>query len=162
MNEFVPIKLSLKPIYGLRELAALTNVVGDELHNIHFLCKGYHFIRAHEFAEELYDKFNEFYDYLQEAVLMKSDSIIPLGKSNSYLPESIKMSEGNEFYTKDLAYSKMKSLCDYYLVKANEVCNSLIDECPIDKGIKVKIEDFISDLGLLVNYKLKSILTEVD
>jgi DNA-binding ferritin-like protein len=153
---FKPIKLVVKSKMGLKELAAFTNVVSDELHNIHFLCKGDSFFRAHEFAEELYDKFNEFYDYLQEAVLMTSDSIIPLGKSKQYLSEDFIMSSGEEFYSGKEVYSKLKDICEQYLIRANEVCNNLNDEDYIDKGIKVKLEDFISEIGLLINYKLKS------
>jgi hypothetical protein len=87
---------------------------------------------------------------------MTSDSIIPLGKSKQYLSEDFIMSSGEEFYSGKEVYSKLKDICEQYLIRANEVCNNLNDEDYIDKGIKVKLEDFISEIGLLINYKLKS------
>lgn len=123
-----------------QEYLANLGVLMVKLHNIHWNVVGKHFMKIHEFTEELYDQVFEDFDEVAE--LLKMKKVMPLSTLEEYLEvASIEEVPAKDF-TREEALEMLKADLETMQALATDIRNLADDEG--DFETVAMFEDFVA------------------
>ncbi|NLP19073.1 MAG: DNA starvation/stationary phase protection protein [Firmicutes bacterium] len=123
-----------------QEYLANLGVLLVKLHNIHWNVVGKHFMKIHEFTEELYDQVFEDFDEVAE--LLKMKKVMPLSTLEEYLEVSSIEEVAAKDFTREEALEMLKADLETMQALATDIRNLADDEG--DFETVAMFEDFVA------------------
>ena len=99
--------------YSLSELAQYMAVFYFDMRSVHFNTQGPNFLELHEYAQELYEQAEDYYDDLIETALSFHEKVQPMSVTPGDCPPLTDQSNLNDVDTIGVMINRVRTLFDY-------------------------------------------------